>query len=182
MKRSVRGMMFVMGAALVAGCSTDPEPAGPAVVPAATAEQKKALWEPLAALAGEWEMADDKGNKVPALNIQVSSAGSIVRERIFPGGDHEMTNIYYMDGGELVLTHYCAMGNQPSMRAKAANGNEIVFTFDGVTNLRAPDEMYMGSMKLVITDKDHIVQTWTSYKNGKADPSFEVTMNCERKK
>jgi len=179
MKRLAQAGGLVLAVAMVAGCSSS-APEGPRVVTAATPERLRVLWEPVMGLAGEWEMLDDKGVKSPALSVRVTSGGSVVHEVMFPGANHEMTNVYHMDGSDLVMTHYCAFGNQPTMRATAVKNGEIAFAFDGVTNLRAADETYMGTMTLVIRDKDHMEQTWTSFKAGKAEPP--ITFKFEKKK
>jgi hypothetical protein len=58
-------------------------------------------------------------------------------ERLFPGAPQEMTTVYHREGADLALTHYCAGGNQPRMRARApaADANVLEFAFDGGTNL-----------------------------------------------
>ena len=43
----------------------------------------------------------------------VTAAGTAVMEALFPETDHEMLTVYHLEGNDLVLTHYCAMGNQP---------------------------------------------------------------------
>ncbi len=49
----------------------------------------------------------------------------------------EMVSLFHMDGPEtLVHTHYCAVGNQPSMKfVPSENPNEIVFKFSGGSNM-----------------------------------------------
>ncbi|MEZ6019293.1 MAG: hypothetical protein R3F17_04090 [Planctomycetota bacterium] len=42
-----------------------------------------------------------------------------MREIMFPGQPFEMTNVYRLDGNDLCVTHFCAVGNQPQMRATA---------------------------------------------------------------
>ncbi|MBK7876605.1 MAG: hypothetical protein IPJ77_12810 [Planctomycetes bacterium] len=164
---------FVLGACATSSHSSL---ANPRVVRAASDAQRSVLVERVKALAGTWEGKADEG--VLQNVFSVGSGGSAVREIMFPGTPHEMTNMYHMDGDSLVMTHYCAMGNQPRMRASVGpNPDEIRFEFDGVSNLRAPDEMYMGSMTLTIIDQDHIRETWQHYVKGvKGDPTvFELT-------
>ena len=80
-------------------------------------------FEQLKGLAGTWEgepegegaeaEAETKEAGVVKHEIQVSAAGTVVMETMAPGTDHEMINMYHLDGEDLVLTHYCAGGNQP---------------------------------------------------------------------
>ena len=119
-------------------------------------------------LAGTWEQTDDKGQKSVVSVFAVSSDGSVVREIMFPGTPHEMTNVYHLDGPSVVMTHYCAEGNQPRMRATGPDKpGAIALKFDSVSNLTARDQQYMGELTLLLKDKDHIVEQWTSFKEGK---------------
>ncbi len=45
---------------------------------------------------------------------------------MYPGMEHEMTNMYTLDGNTLVMTHYCAGGNQPRMRATGVENGRVV--------------------------------------------------------
>lgn len=130
------------------------------------------------ALEGEWDVIGDDGKRGPGLVIAMSSGGSAVREIMFPGSGHQMTNMYHADGGTLVLTHYCSMGNQPRMRAAIpADGKTFDFKFDSVTNLREKGEMYMGSMVLTIVDANTIQQNWNHFTltGGKAPEPTNIT-------
>src|SRR2546421_11290186 len=98
----------------LAGCAST---AAPHAATPATDAQRAALLDRVKQLQGTWEMTDDKGKNQVASVFAVSSNGSVVREIMFPGGPHEMTNVYHMDGPTMVMTHYCAMGNQPRLRA-----------------------------------------------------------------
>lgn len=174
MKPALLVLPFVLGACATSSYSSL---TNPRVVRAANDAQKNVLVERVKTLAGTWE-GDGASEGPQVTTFSVCSAGSAVREIMFPGTPHEMTNMYHMDGDSLVMTHYCAMGNQPRMRATVGpNPNELRFEFDGVTNLRKPDEMYMGSMTLTIVDQDHIRETWQHYVKGvKGDPTvFELT-------
>jgi hypothetical protein len=144
------------------------------VTPATQAEQA-ALIDQVKGLAGTWK--GDSPHGEGTVTFTVSSNGSSVREIMFPGQPHEMTNMYHMDGGTLVMTHYCAGGNQPRMRASAGKAGEIDMRYDGVTNLQPDTDHFMGGMKLVIVDTDHIREEWKMVKDGKvADgPVFELT-------
>jgi hypothetical protein len=172
--------LAVLPLALLAACSSSTQharthldhPDASCAVRPATDAQRAALLDRVKSLAGTWEMADAQGNRNPAVVYAVTSSGSAVREIMFPGSEHEMTNMYHMDGDSLVVTHYCAMGNQPRMRARLAEGggakDRIDFAFDSVTNMTAPDQPAMASLSLVWIDPDHIRQEWRSWGGGKS--------------
>jgi hypothetical protein len=154
---------------LIGGCAqSNSQSAGrDTIVTAASPDQERALLGQVKALEGKWEMVGDDGKPQLATTYQVSSGGNVVREVMFPGASHEMTNVYHMDGSDLVMTHYCAVGNQPRMRAARKSGNTIHFTFDSVTNHTSRSQTCMREMSLEVVDNDHIVQRWKSYQDGK---------------
>jgi cyclopropane fatty-acyl-phospholipid synthase-like methyltransferase len=147
---------------LAAGCA-----GGARVAGTATDQQRAVLFDRVKSLEGTWVMKDEKGQEYIASVFKVSSSGSVVREIMFPGSDHEMTNVYHMDGPTLVMTHYCAGGNQPRMRAVAGDPNTINLKFDSVTNLRSSDEQYMGGLVITLVSADYVKADWTSYQRGK---------------
>lgn len=139
------------------------------------AEQRDALLGALTALDGHWE--GEAGDRDAHHDFTVSSGGTVVRELMFPGTEHEMTNMYALDGNGIVMTHYCASGNQPRMRADRLEDNRLVFRFEDVTDLASPDDMYMGAMTLVFLDDDRIQEHWTAFRGDEVDHEmvFELT-------
>lgn len=160
------GAMAAVAVLALAGCSSGPKGSGTFKVAGAATSEQAAAFERIKALAGEWESTDPEH---PGTTIfTVSSAGSVVREIMLPGTSHEMTNVYHMDGPDLVMTHYCAVGNQPRLRAVAGGPpDELHFHTDSVTNLHDPNDTYMGRMTLLFLDQDRIRQVWRSYAGGK---------------
>ena len=156
-------IVLTLGLFVITGCHSGT----PTIHPNPNAAHEAAMLGPITQLAGDWEMTDEHGTAHLAARFAVTSAGSAVREIMFPGEPHEMTNLYHMDGGNLVLTHYCAAGNQPRMVAsKAAETDDgVVFHFglDDVSNLRASHDHYMGDMTLTILKSGNIRQDWRSY-------------------
>src|SRR5262249_17717977 len=107
-----------------------------------TAPSNAQRFETLKKLAGAWvEVGQDgKATDKVVSSIRVTAAGSAIEERLFPGSDHEMVTLYHLDGDDLVLTHYCSLGNQPRLRAEPGKDvNTIVFTFVSATNLKSKD-------------------------------------------
>ena len=141
--------------------------------------------ERLKKLAGEWVALDDKGRPTHQVVsvFQVTAGGSAVHETIFPGAPHEMVSVYHADGKDLVLTHYCAIGNQPRMRLDpTGTPNELKFVFAGGTNLDPAKDMHMHEGSITLIDDDHIEWTWCGYNNGKPADDHKVSMKLARKK
>jgi hypothetical protein len=141
--------------------------------------------ERLKQLAGTWTGTAAFGNPPPAegqpatVVWKVTAAGTVATETIDPGGQHEMITVFHADGPDLMLTHYCAGGNQPRMKAKPSkDANAIVFDFDGGTNMKPGDE-HMHALTIRLLDADHIESTWTSWSGGK--PSSQAKFVLARK-
>jgi hypothetical protein len=139
-------------------------------------------FEALKTLAGDWVAIGKDGKPTDTLHssIRVTAAGNTVQETLFPGSDHEMVTMYHLDGAELVLTHYCMLGNQPRMRAEPGEDvNKIVFKFIDGTNLKSNDEHHMHQATLTIDGKDRFKAVWVSCKDGK--PCHEAAFDLVRK-
>jgi hypothetical protein len=115
----------------------------------APAVDGKAAFERLKSLAGTWQGQAGHGQPGEAATVtyRVASGGSVVEETLFPGTPHEMISMYHLVDGDLVLTHYCAMANQPRMRLdrKASTPDRLVFVFDGGTNFDPAKDTHVHS-------------------------------------
>jgi hypothetical protein len=179
MTRWIVGSGLVVLALTVAAYAADKEEARPA------APAKNAGLEKLKKLAGEWVTVDDKGNptKQVVSIFKVTANGSAVHETIFPGTDHEMITVYHRDGADLVLTHYCAMGNQPHLKLDPKSlENKLVFQFVGGANIDPKKDMHMHEGSITIIDNDTIEWQWVGYKDGKPMEDHKVAMKLARKK
>src|SRR5262245_58555096 len=132
---------------------------------------KPTALEPFKQLAGEWVGKEVKGpheGKEVRAVYKVNSGGSAVVEALFPGGDHEMVTLIHPDGNDLVLTHYCMMGNQPQMKAPGkADGNKVAFKFVRATNLKSDNDPHMHDVTFTFVDRDTYRSEWTFFKDGK---------------
>jgi hypothetical protein len=101
---------------------------------------------------------------------RVVSNGSVVMEHMQPDKETETITMYALAGDRIIVTHYCAAGNQPTMQtapSPAANG-KYDFTFVRVSGIKTPDEGHMSALVLLIPDQDHLTQTWTFDDRGKS--------------
>ena len=153
----------------------EPKPAGKG--------DKSATLDKVKKLVGTWVAEDDKGQPTETVVsvFKVTAAGSAVTETIFPGQPHEMVSVYHMDGKDAVMTHYCAMGNQPKMKIEPAD-KELKFVFAGGSNLDPAKDMHMHEGSIKWTDEDHIVWSWQGYMDGKPAKEHVVSMKLVRKK
>jgi hypothetical protein len=126
--------------------------------------------DPIKKLAGTWVGTAGSGDqKMDAtVTYRVTANGSCVMETLFPGTDHEMVTMYTADKSGLVLTHYCAAGNQPRMKASKASDKEIDFAFAGGGNIDPAKDQHMHSAKMMFVDDDHLHTEWGDWNGGKA--------------
>lgn len=127
-----------------------------------------AVFAKLKSLEGEWV-----GNEAGGVAVRVSytpvAEGSALRETLYVGKMGEMTTLYYLNGNELMLTHYCVVGNQPRMRAGPLGSEirEITFTFLDATNLHDLLAAHMDRLVVTFEDANHFTQKWTMQKDGR---------------
>jgi len=114
------------------------------------------------------------------MEFKVSSAGSNVVETMFPGTAHEMTNVYIMDGDNLLVTHYSAGGNAPLMKLAKNENGKVALEFLDATNLPDRKMPYMGGLESTVSGDDKIMEKWTHFKDGAA--AGEVEFALERVK
>ena len=143
------------------------------------ADATTARFDKLKALAGDWTKSGGDGS-VEA-SYRVTAGGTAVMETLFPGTPHEMVTVFTVDKGNLVLTHYCAEGNQPHMKAdKEGDATSIAFKFDGGGNIKSPKDGHMHEASFAFKDADHLTSTWQFYKDGK--PGEKAEFDLVRKK
>ncbi len=171
--RRIAGPAALVLFAAALALSAPPEP---------VAKPAPAAFERFKALAGDWVAAEDgemakKGDLVA--HYSMTAGGSAVVETVFPGQAHEMVTVYHAEGPDLVLTHYCMEGNQPRMRAKAAQGSRFDFAFDGGTNIDPKRDRHMHSASLALLGADELRSEWTELAEGK--PVLVVKSHLVRK-
>ena len=116
------------------------------------------IFEKLKTLEGTWLATDEDGKPTDRVVsvIKVTSGGSAIHETIFPGQAEEMVSVYTVEGPDLVMTHYCVLGNQPRLKADPnSSANEIRFEFAGGSNLDPAKDKHMHSVTLTLVDDGH---------------------------
>ena len=140
--------------------------------------------ERLKKLAGTWVEADKDGkptDKIVSV-VKVTAGGSAVHETLFPGQPHEMVSVYHLDGQDVVMTHFCVLGNQPRMKADPKSpAGKIHFEFAGGTNLDVTKDKHMHEGTITFVDDDHVEWSGVAWENGKPTQGCG-TMKLVRKK
>jgi hypothetical protein len=125
--------------------------------------------EQMKKLAGTWLVADADGKPTDQIGsiIKVTAGGSVVHETTAPGQPHEMVSVYTVDGPDLIMTHYCVLGNQPRLKADPnSSANQLVFNFAGGGNLDPKKDRHMHDLTLTIVDADHLEVKGTGWVDG----------------
>jgi hypothetical protein len=159
---------FVLGAIL-----------GTAASAAEPATDHKAAFERLKTLVGAWQGHHTTPDG-PAMQVEyrLTGNGTALMERLFAGSPHEMLSVYHLESGELVLTHYCAMGNQPRMKL-VAGGKEgdMRFDFAGGTNLDAATSTHIHGGRISMPAPDRFDADWFVWAQGKQTDTHRLFMN-----
>jgi len=155
----MKSLVRVVAAAALAALVLVPAMAG------APSAETKAAFERLKGLSGAWTVtAGSEGAVGSEVTYKVTGNGSAVVETLFAGGPHEMVTVYHLDGDDLVLTHYCAAGNQPRMKAaRGGDPNTLAFQFDGGTNFDPKKDMHMHEAVIKFVGPDQVHSEWQSY-------------------
>ena len=156
---AIAAVAAVAAAGLGACARTRGRPAG-----SVTAAQQ---FEKIKSLEGTWKTVP--GSPMEATIVyRAVGGGTTVQETIFPGAPHEMVTMYHLDGDTLMLTHYCAAGNQPTMRALPSNDpSEIRWEFVRLSNGDPAKDMHMHDAVVRFGDDGHVRARWSGWENGK---------------
>lgn len=135
-----------------------------AAAAAAQTDAQKAF-AALKSMPGTWEGSTPEGPV--QVTFKLTSGGSAVMSEIL--GKENMVSMFHMDGpNRLLMTHYCAVGNQPRMLASVSpDGKTFTFTYFDATNLASPDAGHMQRMVLTLFDDNHHTEEWTFNDHGK---------------
>src|SRR4051812_42435089 len=98
-------------------------------------------FEKMKTLVGSWQATVPTG--IQSADFQLIANGSVIMSRLSGGMPHDMHTMLHMDGSEFMLTHYCAMRNQPRMvLSPGRDSNKLVFEFKDGRNIK-PGDVYM---------------------------------------
>ena len=120
-------------------------------------------FETIKSLNGEWEGKNQMGDPVSVF-YRMTAGGSALMGEIkseMKGHAEDMISMFNMDGNRLLLTHYCAAGNQPRMQASISpDGKSITFDFVDGTNITKSNPGHMQRVIFTFTDATHHTEEW----------------------
>src|SRR5437660_8798824 len=94
--------------------------------PSPNAEIQK-TFEKLKSLAGSWQSDNPKIGL--SVKFRVTSNGTAILSEMEAAPDN-MVTMFHLNDGQLMVTHYCAEGNQPRMVASISpDGKTVKFDF-----------------------------------------------------
>lgn len=147
--------------------------------PASKVDAKKAFDEISQAVVGKWKLDVEKAKDKSfsgETEFKLTAGGSVIMETMLPGTKMEMVNLFALDKEDLLVTHYCAGGNQPRMKLTKVENGVYTFEFKDGTNIK-PDGSYMGKLVLTLAD-GKVVEDWTHYAKGQ--PAGEMNLPLTR--
>ena len=116
-------------------------------------------------LPGTWEGNTPMGQT--QITFKVTAGGTAVMSEILNEKENMIT-MFNLDGARLVMTHYCAAGNEPRMQASVSpDGKVITFNFVDAMNMASPETPHMQKLVLTLVDENHHTEEWTFSANGK---------------
>jgi hypothetical protein len=116
-------------------------------------------WEKLKTVVGEWDGTEN--GKPFHVSYKLVSNGTALMETLEGSDAMQMITMYTLDGGTVLMTHYCSMGNQPRMRATQLENNKLVFRYLDAANVKGADDPRMSGLTLIFNDADHLDADWT---------------------
>jgi hypothetical protein len=125
-------------------------------------------------MVGTWQGKSPSGG-TSEVTYRLAAGGTAVMADMHMAGD-DMVSMYYVDGDQLLMTHFCPSGNQPRMKAViSADLNIVSFDFLDATNLPGPQTGHMHRAVFLFSDPGHYSEEWTWKQEGK-DAKFHYEM------
>ena len=130
------------------------------------------------AMVGTWQGKSPAG-ETSEVTYRLAAGGTAVMADMHMAGD-DMMSMYYVNGDDLLMTHFCPTNNQPRMKAVISSDlHTVSFDFMDATNLRGPNAGHMHRAVFLFSDAGHYTEEWT-WKQ--ADKNSTMHFEMQRKK
>ena len=129
-------------------------------------------------MVGIWQGKSPSGG-TSEVTYQLAAGGTAVMADMHMAGE-DMVSMYYVDGDQLLMTHFCPTNNQPRMKAVISPDlNTVTFDFLDATNLPGPQAGHMHRAVFLFSDAGHYSEEWTWKQEGK---DTKMHFEMQRKK
>ncbi len=153
----------------------------------ATQSDSQKAFDQLKTLSGTWEghistfpTTPEIDGKAMRVSLRTTSMGNaLVHEMTGEGRPDDPITMLYLDGGRLLLTHYCDAGNRPRMVGKASpDGKTVEFEFLDVAGSAEYGHMHHAVFTFI--DENHHTEDWTYMQPG--DKPVRAHVDLQRTK
>ena len=126
-------------------------------------------FERMKSLVGEWSADSPMMGKMKT-EFRIIAGGSVIEERFGEDTPMEMLSVYHDVNGKLMMTHYCALRNQPRMALTKSTVDSLTFDLVPTPGLNAAKEKHMHGATYTFIDANHFKLAGVSWDNGKSAP------------
>ena len=116
------------------------------------------------------------------VTYRVIANGSSLMATYLEGTPMEMVSMFHQDqSSELIHTHYCAVGNQPTMRFEAVKEKGLInFEFLKGSNMDVKKDGHVHASTLKIIDEDTMETATENWKDGKLNSTRYTKMKRQK--
>lgn len=146
-------------------------------LPSPVDDQVQAAFARLKSMLGTWRGTSTAGWTSDVQYRAIARGTTLVGTSFDDHHEDAMMTVFYIDGSELLLTHYCVARNQPQLRLanSSPDGARLTFEFIGGGNLATRDRGHMDSVVIEFKGPDAFTSRWQWYQNGRNTWMEEVT-------
>jgi len=141
-------------------------------MPLAAQNNSERAFATFKSLNGRWAI-ESNGKTLPIeMRYEVGSKESIVIEQF-----GEELSVIYLDGENLLMTHFCNAGNQPRLRLKAGGQPGVLeFEMYDITNLKDASTPHVERIVYKVTDGRRMTLE-LFWKKGQSEESEKYTLS-----
>ena len=126
-----------------------------------------AAFERMKSLVGKWTAESPMMGKMKT-EFRLIAGDSVVEERFAHGTPMEMLSTYHDVNGQLTMTHYCMLRNQPRMRLVKSTADSLTFDLAPTPGLNPAKDKHMHGATYTFIDADHFKLAGVAWDNGKS--------------
>jgi hypothetical protein len=137
----------------------------------ASADAGDAAFGAFKGLQGAWAIQSNGKSLTIEMIYDVGSKESIITEHF-----GKELSVFYRDGNNLLMTHFCNAGNQPRLRLKANSPvGRYEFEMFDITNLPSPSTAHVQRIIYTFADDKHL-ELEIVWKNAGTESSEKYTL------